>query len=69
MHKKHSGTDRQRRFEFRGFSGNLLKVYSDIYEEIKQGYADGTREVWTADNSAENGYRKVSEEEELAGEF
>lgn len=48
------------------FAGNLLKAYTDIYQEIKKGYADGTREIWTADNSAENGYRKVTEEEELA---
>lgn len=48
------------------FAGNLLKAYTDIYQEIKKGYADGTREIWTADNSAKNGYRKVTEEEELA---
>lgn len=47
------------------YAGNLLTAYTQMYQEIKQGYEDGTREIWTADSAAENGYRKVTQEEEL----
>lgn len=48
------------------FVENALTVYAQMYDEIKKGYADGTREVWIADKSAENEYRKATEAEEIA---
>lgn len=44
---------------------NCFQVYCGMYDEIKQGYADGTREIWILDESSESGFRKVTEEEEL----
>lgn len=44
---------------------NCFATYTRMYDEIKQGYADGTRELWVVDETAENGFRKVTEQEEL----
>lgn len=49
-----------------GFAKNALSVYADMYDEIKRGYADGTREIYIADGNAEFGYRRATEEEEIA---
>ena len=48
------------------FAKNAFSVYADMYDEIKRGYADGTREIYIADNSSEFGYRRATEEEEIA---
>ena len=52
------------------FSRNLLSVYAQMYDEIKQGYKDGTREKWVLEDihnaSSKDVYRLVTEEEELA---
>ena len=48
------------------FAKNALSVYADMYDEIKRGYADGTREKYIADGNAEFGYRRATEEEEIA---
>lgn len=48
------------------FAKNALSAYADMYDEIKRSYADGTREIYIADENAEFGYRKVTEEEEIA---
>lgn len=45
---------------------NCFTVYASMYHDIKSGYAKGSREVWTVDPCAENGFRRVTEEEELA---
>ncbi len=42
-----------------------LRAYSDLYDEITQGYADGTREVYVLDESSADGYRRQTLEEEL----
>lgn len=47
------------------FADNLLSVYSGMYDEIKRGYADGTRSVYVYDSEAESGYRQLTEKEEL----
>lgn len=44
---------------------NCFEVYISMYDEIKRGYADGTRELWILDKSAEGGFRKITEKEEL----
>ncbi|MDE6981840.1 MAG: hypothetical protein K2P60_10645 [Lachnospiraceae bacterium] len=52
------------------FSRNLLSVYAQMYDEIKQGYKDGTREKWVLEGidkaMSKDAYRLVTEEEELA---
>lgn len=48
------------------FSRNCLTVYAQMYDEIKRGYADGTREIYIADMESDTGFRRVTEEEELA---
>lgn len=47
-------------------AGSCFAVYTQMYDEIKRGYAEGSREFWIVDNGGENGFRKVTEEEELA---
>lgn len=44
---------------------NIVRSYTDIYTEIVQGYADGTRSIHVADDSQEHGYRTLTMEEEL----
>ena len=39
-----------------------VKAYAELYDEIVQGYEDGTREIYVA---GENGPRKLTKEEEL----
>lgn len=46
-------------------SKNCFDVYANLYDEIKSGYTDGSREIWVVDASAEGGFRQVTEEEEL----
>jgi len=43
----------------------LLKVYADTYNDIVEGYENGTREKYVVDMKAEDLYRKVTMEEEL----
>ena len=47
---------------------NCLTVYATMYDEIKKGYEQGTREYWVLadDGSTKDNWRKVTEEEELA---
>lgn len=47
-------------------SKSCFEVYTSMYDEIKSGYADGTREIWIVDSTTENGFRKVTEDEEIA---
>lgn len=48
------------------FAKNALSTYADMLDEIKGGYAEGTREIYIADSKAEFGYRRATEEEEIA---
>lgn len=41
---------------------DYVKVYAQLYDEIMQGYEDGTREIYV---EGENGPRKLTREEEL----
>lgn len=45
----------------------LLEAYASAYDEIVQGYADGTRNVYVEDEAVESGYRKMTMEEEISG--
>lgn len=46
-------------------SENLLKSYAALYDNIVQGYADGTREIHVYDAESEEGYRVLTQEEEI----
>lgn len=45
----------------------LLEAYASIYDEIVQGYADGTREIYVEDEESESGYRNMTIQEEING--
>lgn len=42
-----------------------VRAYGNHYDEIVQGYQNGTRERYVEDETAETGYRKMTMEEEL----
>lgn len=45
-----------------GRADGYVKAYAELYDEIVQGYEDGTREIYVA---GEDGPRKLTKEEEL----
>ena len=44
-----------------------VRAYGNLYDEIVQGYQNGTRERYVEDKTSETGYRKMTMEEELDG--
>ena len=44
-----------------------VRAYGNLYDEIVQGYQNGTRERYVEDKTSETGYRKMTMEEELEG--
>ena len=44
-----------------------VRAYGNLYDEIVQGYRDGTRERYVEDENSETGFRKMTMEEELRG--
>ena len=44
-----------------------VRAYGNLYDEIVQGYQNGTRESYVEDKTSETGYRKMTMEEELDG--
>lgn len=44
-----------------------VRAYGNLYEEIVQGYQNGTRERYVEDENSETGFRKMTMEEELSG--
>ena len=44
---------------------NVMEAYASLYEEIVQGYENGTRVINVADENSENGYRTLTMQEEL----
>lgn len=46
-------------------SENLAKAYAALYDEIVQGYENGTRQIDVTDENSESGYRTLTLEEEL----
>lgn len=45
---------------------NIMEAYTSLYDEIVQGYENGTRVINVADENGENGYRTLTMQEELA---
>lgn len=43
-----------------------MRAYGNLYDEIVQGYKDGTIERYVEDTTSETGFRKMTMEEELA---
>ena len=44
-----------------------VRAYGNLYDEIVQGYQNGTRERYVEDENSETGFRKMTMEEELSG--
>ncbi len=44
-----------------------VRAYGNLYDEIVQGYQNGTRERYVEDENSETGFRKMAMEEELRG--
>ena len=44
-----------------------VRAYGNLYDEIVQGYRNGTRERYVEDENSETGFRKMTMEEELSG--
>ena len=46
---------------------DYARAYRNLYDEIVQGYQNGTRERYVEDKASETGYRKMTMEEEING--
>ncbi len=44
---------------------DYVKAYANLYDEIVQGYKNGTRERYVEDENSNTGFRKMTMEEEL----
>lgn len=44
---------------------NIMEAYTSLYDEIVQGYENGTRVINVAHENSENGYRPLTMQEEL----
>ena len=44
-----------------------VRAYGNLYDEIAQGYQNGTRERYVENETSETGYRRLTMEEELDG--
>lgn len=44
---------------------NIAETYASLYDEIVQGYENGTRKINVTDSESETGYRTLTMEEEL----
>ncbi len=47
-------------------TNDLLSAYANLYEDIVNGYAAGTREVYVEDPDSEEGFRKLDMETEIS---
>ena len=53
-------------YSFSDRAADYVRAYGNLYDEIVQGYKDGTAERYVEENS-ETGFRKMTLDEELAG--
>ncbi len=54
-------------YSFSDEAEDYVRAYGNLYDEIVQGYKNGTRERYVEDETSEKGYRKTTMEEELKG--
>ena len=54
-------------YSFSNMAEDYVRAYGNLYDEIVQGYQNGTRERYVEDETSETGYRKMTMEEELNG--
>lgn len=47
-------------------AADYVRAYGNLYDEIVQGYKDGTKERYVEDATSETGFRRMTMEEELA---
>ena len=47
-------------------AADYVRAYGNLYDEIVQGYRDGTIERYVEDETSETGFRRMTMEEELA---
>ena len=47
-------------------AADYVRAYGNLYDEIVQGYKDGTIERYVEDETSETGFRRMTMEEELA---
>lgn len=50
----------------KGSIENIAETYAFLYDEIVQGYENGTRKINVADNESEQDYRTLTMEEEIS---
>lgn len=48
-------------------AADYVRAYGNLYDEIVQGYKDGTAERYVEDENSETGFRRMMLDEELAG--
>ena len=48
-------------------AADYVRAYGNLYDEIVQGYKDGTAQRYVEDENSETGFRKMTLDEELAG--
>jgi len=54
-------------YSFSDRAADYVRAYGNLYDEIVQGYKDGTAERYVEDENSETGFRKMTLDEELAG--
>ena len=54
-------------YSFSDKAADYVRAYGNLYDEIVQGYKDGTVERYVGDENSETGFRKMTLDEELAG--
>ena len=54
-------------YSFSDRAADYVRAYGNLYDEIVQGYKDGTAERYVEDEDSETGFRKMTLDEELAG--
>ena len=53
-------------YSFSDKAADYVRAYGNLYDEIVQGYKDGTVERYVGDENSETGFRKMTLDEELA---
>lgn len=54
-------------YSYSNMAEDYVRAYGNLYDEIVQGYQNGTRERYVEDETSETGYRQMTMEEELNG--